>query len=83
MTVERARLEQLRTPQLELLGSLQREHPGLRTWDPLPILCPGSTCSAYDDAGKPLYFDADHLSGHGNRVLEPSFSDTILAIWKE
>jgi peptidoglycan/LPS O-acetylase OafA/YrhL len=83
MMVERARLEQLRTPQMELLGSLQREHPGLRTWDPFPILCPGSTCSAYDDAGKPLYFDADHLSGHGNRVLEPSFSDTILAIWKE
>jgi peptidoglycan/LPS O-acetylase OafA/YrhL len=83
LTVERSRIQQLRAPQLELVTSLQREHPGLRVWDPLPILCPGTTCSAYDASGDPLYFDADHLSGHGNRVLEPSFSDTILAIWRE
>ena len=83
LTVERSRLEQLRTTQLKLLASLQQEYPRLRVWDPLPILCPDSICSAFDNEGKPLYFDADHLSGHGNRVLEPSFSDTILAIWRE
>lgn len=80
MTMERQQLEQLRAPQMKLLKKLQLSHPFLHVWDPLPILCPGTVCSAYDN-GKPLYFDSDHRSGHGNRVLSPSFITTIRAIW--
>jgi peptidoglycan/LPS O-acetylase OafA/YrhL len=80
LTVERYLLEQLRAPQMALLKTLQRGHPGLHAWDPLPLLCPGSTCSAFDH-GKPLYLDDNHLSGYGNRVLVPAFTQTMLAIW--
>ena len=80
LTVERYRLEQLRAPQMALLETLQRKHPDLHVWDPLPLLCPGSTCSAFDH-GQPLFLDDNHLSGYGNRVLAPSFTQAVLAIW--
>lgn len=82
LTMARGQLERLRAPQMRLLEQLQRDYPDLTVWDPLPLLCPGPTCSAYDANGQPLYFDADHLSGHGNRVLEPSFTQTVLRIWR-
>ncbi|WP_460164899.1 hypothetical protein [Pseudomonas sp. S1_G07] len=28
-----------------------------------------------------MFFDSNHLSGHGNRVLEPAFTATLLKIW--
>nr|WP_246207830.1 SGNH hydrolase domain-containing protein [Pseudomonas karstica] len=82
LTMERTQLERLRAPQMSLLDLLKRKHPALTVWDPLPLLCPGQTCSAYDDSGAPLYFDSNHLSGHGNRILEPSLTQALLAIWR-
>jgi peptidoglycan/LPS O-acetylase OafA/YrhL len=82
LTVEREQLERLRAPQMQLLELLQREHSGLTAWDPFPLLCPGPVCSAYDTDGQPLFFDSNHLSGHGNRVLEPSFTEVLLKIWR-
>lgn len=81
LTMERAQLERLRTPQMKLLDLLKREHPNLTVWDPLPLLCPDPICSAFDNNGKPLFFDSNHLSGHGNRVLTPSFTQVLLTIW--
>jgi hypothetical protein len=47
--------------------------PGTTVFDPFPILCPpGPTCDGYRD-GRPLFFDGDHMSGYGNRVLLPAF----------
>ena len=80
-TIARQHIEQLRTAQMTLLDHLTGQYPTLLVWDPLPLLCPGATCSAYDD-DKPLFRDADHLSGHGNRVLAPSFTQTLLNGWK-
>ncbi len=82
LTMARDQLERLRAPQMQLLSQLTAEYPTLHVWDPLPLLCPGATCSAYDDNAKPLFFDSNHLSGHGNRVLEPDFSATLLKIWR-
>lgn len=81
LTMAREQLERLRAPQMELLQRLQADYPALHVWDPLPLLCPGLTCSAYDTNAKPLFFDSNHLSGHGNRVLEPAFTATLLKIW--
>lgn len=83
LTMARQQLENLRAPQLQTLQQLQHEFPGLEVWDPLPLLCPGATCSAYDDNGEPLFSDTDHLSGHGNRVLEPAFTKRIMSIWQD
>ncbi|MGB7192791.1 MAG: acyltransferase family protein [Collimonas pratensis] len=82
LTMERSQLERLRVPQMKLLDLLKREYPGLTVWDPFPLLCPGQICSAYDNSGQPLYFDSNHLSGHGNRVLASSFTDAVLSIWR-
>ena len=82
LTVESRQLERLRASQMQLLDLLQREHSSLTVWDPFPLLCPGPVCSAYDTNGQPLFFDSNHLSGHGNRVLEPSFTEVLLNIWR-
>ncbi len=52
-------------------------------WDPFPVLCPeGSVCEAVPH-GRPLFFDADHLSGHGNAVLLPDLRRAIAALQQE
>ncbi|QHF47594.1 acyltransferase [Pseudomonas sp. S35] len=81
LTMARYQLNRLRAPQMQLLEQLQARYQALHVWDPLPLLCPGPVCSAYDTNDKPLFFDSNHLSGHGNRVLEPSFSAALLKIW--
>ncbi|MFN4162296.1 MAG: SGNH hydrolase domain-containing protein, partial [Stenotrophomonas sp.] len=79
LTMPRADLERLRAPQMALLASLALTHPALHVWDPLPLLCKGNPCSAMDGQD-PLFFDSDHLSGHGNRVLLPDFVATLQQI---
>ncbi|NMY74627.1 acyltransferase family protein [Pseudomonas sp. WS 5071] len=82
LTVFRSTLQRLRAPQLALIERLQQQHPALAVWDPFPVLCPTALCSAYDRKnGKPLFFDSNHLSGHGNRILAPSFSAALQTLW--
>lgn len=75
-------LEQTRKPVMNALELLQQKYPSIIVWDPFPILCPDDICSAFDE-NKPLFFDGDHLSAHGNRVLYPSFSKTINKIFED
>uniref|UniRef100_UPI004057C68E acyltransferase family protein n=1 Tax=Candidatus Electronema sp. TaxID=2698783 RepID=UPI004057C68E len=72
-----------RQPVMNSLSSLSAQFPDLTVWDPFPILCDaGATCSAFDpQSGQPLFFDGDHLSAHGNRLLYPSFASLIRSIW--
>lgn len=78
MVVTRERMEALRAPALSSLQQVAQALPGASVWDPLPVLCTGGSCQP-GQAGKPLYFDGDHLSGHGNRVLLPSFRSHLAA----
>jgi len=79
-SISRGFLLERRQPVMDSLAKLARAHPGLVVWDPLPLLCPKESCTALD--GKlPLFFDGDHLSAHGNRVLYPSFLSELQAIW--
>jgi peptidoglycan/LPS O-acetylase OafA/YrhL len=68
----RAELEARRAPVLGPMRAL-----GERVWDPFPVLCPGAVCEAVP-GGRPLFFDGDHLSGHGNDLLYPHLRDAIL-----
>lgn len=73
----REAMEALRAP---MLGSLQQVVDGLPDgvlWDPMPVLCDDALCPAQRD-GRPLFFDGDHLSAHGNRVLLPSLQQVLL-----
>ncbi|MES1994352.1 MAG: acyltransferase family protein [Pseudomonadota bacterium] len=76
--LERSFLESHRQPTMNALAHLKALHPSLVVWDPFPILCPGNACSAFDGS-VPLFFDGDHLSAHGNRMLYPSFLDVVMS----
>lgn len=77
--MNRAALLNLRAPTMASLDVLAGIH-GVYVWDPFPILCNSDVCAAFDGE-KPVFSDGDHLSGHGNRLLIPSFKNQLLAIW--
>lgn len=66
-------LEQHRRPVVAFAEKLQGRVGGFSTWDPFPVLCPGTTCSMLKD-GQPLFFDGDHISGVANRLLLADFT---------
>ena len=78
--VDRGQLLVLREPMMDSLVRMQQRFDNVVLWDPFPVLCPDAACSAYDADGRPLFFDGDHLSAHGNRVLYPSFSELLLSV---
>lgn len=79
MTIARDRALAMRRHVMGAMGDLAGRYPALRVWDPFPTLCPGDPCRAFDATGKPLFFDGDHLSGHGNDIVYPGLRDAILA----
>ncbi len=74
--VGRDELLRHRAPVLGMMERLAASIPNISVWDPFPVLCPGSVCSAMRD-GRPLYVDTNHLSGHANDLLLPSFHGAI------
>ncbi len=68
LTIPRAVIDTLRAPVMTIFDRLRGDEPKLYVWDPLPTLCPTSTCDAMRD-GQPMFFDGDHLSGFGNTLL--------------
>lgn len=48
----------------------------IQTLSPLPYLCEGSTCYG-DKNGLPIYYDADHLTENGNKLLVPLFDKAL------
>ena len=46
--------------------------------DPLPYLCSDSRCFGSND-GKPLYFDYNHLTEDGNKLLTAMFMQVFRA----
>ncbi len=79
-TVPRDFLLKHREPIMQSLLSLKRTHSKLIIWDAFPVLCPSETCSAFDN-DKPIFFDGDHLSGHGNLLLYPYFVSLLNKEW--
>lgn len=78
--IERELLDELRAPILAAFAEIARQVPGVKVWDPLPVLCPqGAACSAWR-GDKPLFLDGDHLSGYGNALLLPSFTAALQAL---
>lgn len=79
LTIARDRALWMRRHVMGAMSELAGRYPALKVWDPLPLLCPGDPCRAFDTRGLPLFFDADHLSGHGNDTVYPGMRDAILA----
>ena len=74
LSMERALLEQYRAPVLEAFKNIAQRLPNVSVWDPFAVLCPAGQerCDTLAE-GRPLFFDADHLSNYGNAYLLPSF----------
>lgn len=72
LRVSRAEFERYRRPVVDSFARIAARLPSVSVWDPLPVLCPGDTCSTQRDA-RPLYFDSDHISAYGDWVLLPDF----------
>ena len=77
--VSREELLERRKPAMEALRILEEKHKIL-VWDPFPELCNRSVCSAFDGEA-PIFYDGDHLTAYGNRLLVPSFARQIRKIW--
>ncbi len=73
LEISRQQLQEYRQPVLTAFAEIQRQLPTIGIWDPFPILCPAETCSAWHEA-RPLFLDADHISGYGNSRLLADFS---------
>ena len=58
------------------IDELKNDYPSLIVWDPSQILCGQDFCNSMD-GDKPVFFDADHLSRYGNRLLFKSFNDKL------
>ena len=79
LTIARDRALAMRRHVMGAMAALDNRYPALAIWDPFPVLCPSDPCSAIDTAGRPLFFDGDHLSGHGNDLVYAGMRDAILA----
>jgi peptidoglycan/LPS O-acetylase OafA/YrhL len=49
---------------------------GVKILDPLPYLCHAGRCWGSKE-GRPLYYDKDHLSEYGNKLLTPLFRQVL------
>lgn len=55
-----------------------REQCGVKILDPLPYLCHDGRCYGAK-SGRPIYYDDDHLSESGNKLLVPMFAEVFKA----
>ena len=46
-------------------------------FDPANVLCAGAQCLLVSDEGMPLYFDDNHLSRYGGKLLEPLLQQVL------
>lgn len=53
-----------------------RDRCGVKILDPLPYLCPDGRCHGAQN-GRPIYYDDDHLSEYGNKLLVPMFAEVF------
>jgi hypothetical protein len=56
-----------------------RDHCGVKILDPLPYLCHDGRCYGAKE-GRPIYYDDDHLSEFGNKLLVPMFAEVFRAL---
>lgn len=73
----RSEVHRLRQPIVDAMRQVADRSPGVGSWDPMPVLYPGEVCLT-SLAGRPLFFDGDHLSGYGNFALYPSLKAKLL-----
>ncbi|NQY64842.1 MAG: hypothetical protein HRT38_14150 [Alteromonadaceae bacterium] len=49
---------------------------GIQVLNPIPYLCNKGRCMAQFE-GRPIYYDGDHMSEYGNKILTPMFKSAV------
>ncbi len=61
---------------IDIMNKIAKNNKNVRILDPAPYLCNKDKCMAlYKDI--PIYYDGDHMSEYGNRLLTPMFKSVI------
>ena len=74
--VERSRVMSRQAVYRQLIARLERAHPTLRTFDPIPYLCDARLCYALQ-GDRFLYRDSNHLSVFGSEYLAKHFDEWL------
>ena len=54
----------------------EKNNKNVKTLDPTPYLCNKDTCIALYNK-RPIYYDGDHMSEYGNKLLSPMFKNVL------
>jgi peptidoglycan/LPS O-acetylase OafA/YrhL len=68
-----------RAPSHEAESSAVAQVPNATAWDPMPILCDGTTCYREHD-GRPIYLDGNHLNPSASSVLARPLQDVLASV---
>lgn len=75
--VDRWEIESLRAPMVATITAAMEGIPRTSMFDPFTIMCAeGERCDGYRD-GRPLFFDGDHVSAFGGRLLLAPFTNAM------
>lgn len=61
---------------INMINTIAIRNTNAEVLDPLPYLCSKEKCWPTFDK-KPIYYDGDHMSEYGNRLLTPMFKDGV------
>jgi peptidoglycan/LPS O-acetylase OafA/YrhL len=75
--IARSRVDARQRTYRRVVARLQREHPGLAVFDPLPLLCDEQWCYAKRD-GVLMYNGDNHLSVDGSRIVSERLAEVVL-----
>ena len=65
----------------KIIYKLSSKYENVYTWDPNKVLCEKDICNAYKD-GEYLYFDGDHISAVGNKLLYKDYVNKLKDIYE-
>lgn len=61
---------------INIMNKIEENNKNVKILDPTPFLCNKDKCMAlYNEI--PIYYDGDHMSEHGNKLLTPMFKSVI------
>uniref|UniRef100_UPI00301CE74E SGNH hydrolase domain-containing protein n=1 Tax=Proteus terrae TaxID=1574161 RepID=UPI00301CE74E len=61
---------------IDVMNNIEKNNKNVKTLDPTPYLCNKATCIALYNK-RPIYYDGDHMSEYGNKLLSPMFKNVI------
>jgi peptidoglycan/LPS O-acetylase OafA/YrhL len=80
-SISYSKLKMIWQPVYDSIQELRTSFPEMTVWNPSAVLCKRDVFSAYDAQGKPIFWDGDHLSANGNRILAPSFREHLTGLF--